>query len=464
MSDAKVRVRFAPSPTGDPHVGNIRTALFNYLFARHQGGEFLVRIEDTDQARKVAGSDQSILESLAWLGLEHDGEVIRQSDRLKEYQSRAAQLVKEGKAYYCTCSAERLKKLRDKQRQQQKPPRYDRHCLGQHQQKPTQAVVRFLVPEKIKPFRDELRGMVDIAASEVDDFVIIKSDGYPTYNFANAIDDHNQGISHVIRGEEFLSSTPKHLLVYQAFGWPAPKLVHLPAILGPDKGKLSKRHGAAPVLEYRGQGYLPEALLNFLALLGWRGDPDRELYSKAELIKAFSLKGLQTSPAVFDDQKLRWLNGQYMKNFDTGELLDRARQAGFWKGDDLTYDAKVVRLVAERADTLAELGEARHSYFYQEPKLTKKQLTGGENLETVGVWLERVQRSLRALPDWREETIENTLNEVREELGLVPKQLYPVLREALTSEAKTPALWEVMAVLGQEKTLARLEKAASLVS
>lgn len=464
MASSKVRTRFAPSPTGDPHLGNIRTALFNYLFARHQRGEWLVRIEDTDQERKVAGAEERTLESLAWLDLEYDGELVRQSERLAEYQPAAEKLVADGRAYYCTCSQERLKKLRDEQRKRKEPPRYDQHCLGKFDVRPAKAIVRFRVPDKVSPFTDELRGEVQIDASQIDDFVILKSDGYPTYNFANAVDDHWQRISHVIRGEEFLSSTPKHLLIFAAFGWPPPKLVHLPVILGPDKGKLSKRHGAKPVLEYRDDGYLPVALTNFLALLGWRGEADRELYTKDELIQAFSLSGVQKSPAVFDEQKLRWMNGEYMKRLDTGELVEMMVTGGFWKVGDLAYDTKVLKLAAERTKTLKELATVQNSFYYKAPKITAKQLVGTNNSESIGAWLERTKRALEGVTDWQPAAIETALTDLREELTLTPQELYPVLRVAVSGQPQTPALWDVFAVLGKEETLRRLEQTASLVS
>ena len=316
----QVRVRFAPSPTGIPHVGNIRSALFNWLFARHAGGTLILRVEDTDRERYDEKSLPAILESLRWLGLDWDegaekgGEFgpYHQSERLGIYQEHADTLLASGQAYYCYCSSERLTEMRKRQREAKQNPKYDRTCLElteaelqKLKERGVTPVLRFKIPDSgTTGWNDVVRKDVLFENTQLDDFVLMKSDGYPTYNFANIIDDHLMRISHVIRGEEFVSSTPKHLLLYRAFGYEPPRFVHVPLILGPDRGKLSKRHGATSVFEYRDQGYLPEAMVNFLSLLGWSPGNDQEYLSKAELVKLFTLEGINKSASIFDTNKL----------------------------------------------------------------------------------------------------------------------------------------------------------------
>ncbi|MHB8086205.1 MAG: glutamate--tRNA ligase, partial [Dehalococcoidia bacterium] len=294
---SEVRVRFAPSPTGYPHVGNIRTALFNWLFARHNKGVFLLRIEDTDQERKVEGATEIIMDSLKWLGMDWDEGPFFQSQRLEMYKKYAEKLVAEGKAYYCFCSSERLDAMRKDQAARRLPPGYDRRCrcLSSEQIEAekgggTVPVVRFKSPlEGQTPINDLIRGEVIFENSLLDDFVLLKSDGYPTYHLANIVDDHHMNISHVLRAEEWLSSTPRHVLLYSAFGWKPPQFAHLPMILGPDKSKLSKRHGATAINEYQNEGYLPETMINFLALLGWSLDDKTEIMNREEIITNFSI-------------------------------------------------------------------------------------------------------------------------------------------------------------------------------
>ena len=440
-----IKTRFAPSPTGYLHVGGARTALFAWLWARHNQGEFHLRIEDTDRARLVEDAETQIIEALDWLGLDRDGPVIRQSERLEVYRKYAEQLVGQGRAKKVT---------EDK---------------GE--------VIRFIWPEKTRrmsvPYLETGRGSLErefdreATPSAFEEFVLIKSDGFPTYNFAHVVDDHEAGINCVIRGDEFISSLNKYAALYEAFDWPRPKYVHVPTILGPDKAKLSKRHGARDVLEYRAEGFLPQALANFIALIGWSPGGDRELFfSVEELVQAFDLQGLQKSPGVFDEQKLLWMNGEHMKNLDTAELLQAASRGGFWQLEDLDYDAKVVGLAGERAKTLRDLSAAKQGFYYHRPELTKDQLVGAENPETIAVWLERVQRELDGLPEaeWTAERLRAVLDDTRGDLDLQAKQLYPVLREALTGAPQTPALWDLMALFGKVETAARLEAAASLVS
>ncbi|MEX2043397.1 MAG: glutamate--tRNA ligase [Patescibacteria group bacterium] len=441
----KVITRFAPSPTGYLHVGAARTALFAWLWAKQNDGEFRLRIEDTDRQRFVKDAEAQIKESLEWLGLGWDGEVLRQSERLDEYRQQAERLVKAGFA------------------------RESKEKAG--------TVIRFKWPEPkrpvtIEPFHGRPPVVVDpqTVSSAFEDFVLIKSDGYPTYNFAHIVDDLEAGVTHVIRGDEFTSSLHKYSALYEALGRAdaMPKFYHVPPILGPDKAKLSKRHGAKDALDYREAGYLPEALANFIALIGWSPGDDREFFASLdELAGAFDLAKIQRSPGVFDQEKLTWLNGEHLRALDTGELLDRAIAGGFWKeGGDRAYDERVLELASERVRTLADLADVRQGYFYKVPKVTRKRLVGKENPETIGVWLERVLRDLTKLPgnEWNAERIEKLLTDIRNELDLEPRQLFPPLRIAVTDADRTPPLWDVFDVLGKTEVVSRLDAAQSLVA
>lgn len=441
----RIITRFAPSPTGYLHVGGARTALYAWLWAKKSGGEFHLRIEDTDRQRLVEDAEAQIKESLKWLGLEWSGEVLRQSEQLDTYREYAARLVEKG--------------------------------FARESDEKAGTVIRFKWPEPkqpvtVEPFHGGQEITVDPAgvASAFEDFVLIKSDGYPTYNFAHVIDDLETGVTDVIRGDEFTSSLHKYYALYQALGRAdaMPRFYHVPPILGPDKTKLSKRHGAQDVLDYREAGYLPEALANFVALIGWNPGDDREFFgSLRELADAFDLAKIQRSPGVFDREKLAWLNGEHLRALDTGELLDRAITGGFWKQrGDRAYDERVLELASERIRALAELADVRSGYFYKAPKVTAERLVGKENPETVGVWLERVLRDLTKLPeaDWSAERVEKLLTDIRNELDLEPKQLFPPLRIAVTDADRTPPLWDVFDVLGKREVVSRLGAAQSLLA
>ena len=317
MTNNEVRVRFAPSPTGNLHIGGVRTAIFNWLFAKANSGKFILRIEDTDQNRYDENSEKSILSSLEWLNLDWDEGPFRQSERKDLYGNIAKKLVDSGWAYYDDTTSEELEELRQLQIREKRPPRYDNrgrykeisHEYYEKNKDSKQIVVRFKVPDGgNKPFNDEIRGKVEFNLKEIDDFVILKSDGMPTYHLAHVVDDHEMKITHVIRGEEWISSTPRHVLIHDAMGWDYPKYVHVPLILGKDKSKLSKRHGAESALEYKDKGYLPEAIFNFLALLGWSPGDNSEIMSIDEIIEKFSVDRILGHPAVFDPEKLEWMN------------------------------------------------------------------------------------------------------------------------------------------------------------
>jgi glutamyl-tRNA synthetase len=463
-----VRVRYAPSPTGFPHVGNIRTALFNWLFARHTGGKFIVRIEDTDVARTVPGALEAILDSLRWLGLDWDeGPEVGgghgpyfQSQRLPAYQEAAERLVREGRAYRCYCSAERLEAMRQEQQKQKLSFGYDRHCRGltdadrvQLAVQGIKPVVRFKTPlEGQTRFQDLLRGEVVFENGTIDDFVLLKSDGYPTYHLANVIDDQLMEISHVLRAEEWLSSTPRHILLYDALDYEPPLFAHMPMILGPDRSKLSKRHGATALTEYREQGYLPEALVNFLALLGWSLDEKAELFSRQQLIENFSLERVSRTAAIFNKEKLDWMNGVYIRGLSVDDLTGRVFP--FMEKDlppeverplDINYVRQMVPLIRERISTLKDAAAM----------LIGKKMTA----ETALTALKGAAENLSSLAGFSPDLLEDTLRHLADELGIKTGQLLNVLRVATTGRDAAPPLFETMAVLGKERCLQRIKAA-----
>lgn len=476
MNMSKVRVRFAPSPTGYPHVGNIRTALFNWLFARHNEGIFILRIEDTDQERKVEGAVDIIIDSLRWLGLDYDEGPYIQSERLDMYRKYAEQLVQEGKAYYCFCSSERLDAMRKQQMANKLPPGYDRHCrdltpekVEAERKQGKRPVVRFRMPLTGQTrVTDLIRGEVVFENSLLDDFVLLKSDGYPTYHLANVIDDHFMEISHVMRAEEWLSSTPRHLLLYRAFNWDAPHFAHLPMILGPDKSKLSKRHGATAINEYREMGYLPEAMINFLSLLGWSLDDKTEIMSVEEIIRNFSLERISKTAAIFNMSKLQWMNGIYIRRLGPDDFANRCLP--FLERDlplevkrpiDLGYLRNMAPLVQERVKTLAEVPSLVDFFFLDELDYDRSLILGKLEKEQAMAILQRTIEVLKDLPDWKAETLEATVRPLTEEMGMKAGPFFGVLRVAVTGRTASPPLFQTMEVLGREKCLQRLNVATA---
>ena len=482
-----VRVRFAPSPTGGPHLGNIRTALFNWLLARNAGGSFMVRIEDTDQARKVEGAVDEILDALRWLGVEWDeGPDVGggyapyyQSQRLDRYHAAAQRLMDAGKAYPCHCPPERLDRMRDEQTRGKRNVGYDRICRGLTPEQRAHmgnggepSVVRFAMPEDGTTSLDDIvRGRVSFENALVDDFVLLKSDGFPTYHLANVVDDHEMEISHVLRAEEWLSSAPRHLQLYEAFGWEPPLFAHLPIILAPDRSKLSKRHGATAVTEYREMGYLPQAMVNFLALLGWSLDDRTEVLSADELIGAFSLERVSRSPAVFDADKLTWLNGHYIRNITHLELAQALLD--FWRNyppsefhapDDLDLLARIAPLVQERLKTLRDAAPLVQFFFrkvdYDPADLVQRRMDEAGTLAA----LEQARAALDALPSHDAAPIEDALRPLATDLGLKTGQLLGALRVATTGLKVAPPLFETMEVLGRDRTLAAIDEALDKLS
>lgn len=510
-----VRVRYAPSPTGLQHIGGLRTALYNYLYARQLGGQFILRIEDTDQKRFVEGALENTISFLKEFGLRYDEGPISladkdteqdsagmlssrypgvyelgpkapyiQSERLDLYQKYADELVAKGAAYHCFCNEERLTALRERQETAKLPPRYDRECLklpaGEVKEKRAhgeKSVIRFKVPETGKfTVTDALRGVIDADTNVIDDFVLMKSDGYPTYHLANIIDDHFMEITHVMRAVEWLPSLPKHILLYEAFGWEAPEFAHLSIILGKDgKKKLSKREGDVSVDSFVEAGYLREALLNFVALLGWNPGQGstQEIFTLDELVKAFSLEHLNKAGAVFDRTKLEWMNHEYIARKSDAEVLALIRSGGFlekkdwyvkvseaYKADE--YLLKVIAVEKDRLKTLAMLGDENQFLFADDLSYDAKLLNWKDNTaEATRVALEQAKALAESIPDWtREELAEKFLAAAGEKRG---DFLWP-LRAALSGLERSPSPMDILWVLGRDRSLARLDAALTKVS
>jgi glutamyl-tRNA synthetase len=482
-----VRARYAPSPTGEPHLGNIRTALFDWLLARHHGGKFILRIEDTDRARYVEGGVEAQMEALRWLGLDWDeGPDIggpyapyTQSQRLDIYRSHADHLIAAGWAYKCYCSPERLDQVRLAQQARKEPPRYDRHCrdLTTTQREAVEAtgvrpVIRFKTPLTGETTAlDVLRGEVIFQNSTLDDFVLLKSDGYPTYHLAAQVDDHLMEITHILRGEEWLPSAPRHFLVYQAFGWEPPVFAHLSRVLGPDKAKLSKRHGAHAALEYRDQGYLPDAVINFMALLGWSLDDHTEIISRETLVKHFDLDRVLPNPAVFNAEKLLWMNGLYIREMPVDALTDAVRpylERDLGHAVDREKLSRIVPQVQERIKVLSEITAMADFFFtvddldYSLDTLLGKKYAGqpGQAAGALG----RVAAAIDGLDPWTHEPLEAAVRPLAEILGVKAGDLFGLIRVAVTGKTATPPLFETMEILGRQITLQRLRVAITRLS
>ena len=491
----RIRVRYAPSPTGDPHVGNIRTALFNWLYARHTGGSFILRIEDTDQARSAEGATEAILESLEWLGLHWDeGPRVGgphapyvQSSRLLLYQDMAQLLIQQDQAYSCYCTQEELAEMRKAQQQRSEPPRYNRRCRNlsqaEHKARETEGlgrVVRFKTPLEGMPIivHDLIRGDVTFELSTLDDFVILKSDGFPTYHLANVVDDHEMEITHVLRAEEWLPSTPRHLLLYQAIGYDPPTFGHLPMLLGSDRAKLAKRHGATSLLDYKEKGFLPEAMFNFLALLGWSLDDKTEIISMEELVRHFSLERIVKSAAIFNIEKLTWMNGVYIRQLSQENLADRLREVlngqtaaeGALKALSMPIDPEylktVVPLIQDRLKTLREeeVWELCSFFFLETPEYQGSLLPKGLDHLTTQSALEATAQSLQTLEVFDSQHLESTLRPLAERLGLKTGQLFGAIRLAVTGSTAAPPLFDTLAVLGSERVLHRLRHVIAMLA
>jgi glutamyl-tRNA synthetase len=459
----EIRVRIAPSPTGDPHVGTAYTALFNYVFAKKHGGKFILRIEDTDQTRARASSEQQIFSSLKWLGLNWDEGPdcggpygpYRQSERLDIYREYTQKLVDSGHAYPCFCSAERLDKVRAEQKAQNLTTRYDGHCRNLSQdeiakQKAAGAphVIRLRVPtDGVTRFEDLLRGELQFDNERIDDQVLMKTDGFPTYHLANVVDDYLMKITHVIRAEEWISSTPKHVLLYRAFGWEEPVFSHLPLLRNPDRSKISKRKNPVSLTYYRRAGMLPEAIVNFLALMGWSYGDDKEIFTLAEMVEVFDLKKISIGGPVFDMVKLTWLNQHYMHKMDEETFVDYIREEIFNKD----FLRRLKPLALERMSRFEQFVD--NNAFFFNGALDYKHvevLPASKDKDAVRGMLEQLLEQLDDLYDWQNKPLHDLLNAHREKIAWKPKDYFMTIRLIVTGRKDSPPLTESMELIGRE--------------
>jgi nondiscriminating glutamyl-tRNA synthetase len=478
----EIRVRFAPSPTGPLHIGGARSALFNFLLAKKLGGKFILRIEDTDRERSSRESEVNIYESLKWLGMNWDeGPDVggaygpyRQMERLDIYQEYTQKLLAEGKAYYCYCSEEELEKERQEALAQGGSPQYSGKCRllsaegrEKYEAEGRKPVVRFRVPEdKEIVINDLVRGEVVFQSEEVGDFIIVKSDGIPTYNYAVVIDDALMQISHVIRAEEHLSNTPRQILLYEALGFEKPQFAHISLILGKDRSKMSKRHGATSVVQYKEEGYLPEAVVNFLALLGWAPEGEEEIFSLEELIKEFSLERVAKNPAVFDMEKLRWINGMYLRESSVEKLTELALpyliKAGYVAEKPSPEEQKWVKLVMtalqERLSTIKEVTEQAKTFVGEEVAIENEEAAAVLEQETFPLVIRTFRDKLAVLEEITPQTVQALLKSIMKELKLKGQFVYMPIRVALTGQQHGPDLFLIIEILGKDLALRRIER------
>ena len=461
----QVRVRFAPSPTGFLHIGGVRTALFNWLFARQQKGVFILRIEDTDQSRSIDESIQAIIGGMKWVGLDWDEGPYRQTERMDLYRSHAMQLLEKGRAYWCVCKAEELDARRKEAEARGLSPKYDGRCRDRGLTNQAGAVaLRFKAPQEGETVIDDLiKGKIVFDNNVQDDLIILRSNGYPTYNFSVVVDDALMNITHVVRGDDHLTNTPRQVPIFQALGFPVPQFGHLPMILGSDKARLSKRHGATSIMAYKDMGYLPDAMVNYLVRLGW-SHGDQELFTRQELIEKFSWKNVQTSAAVFNPEKLLWVNAEYIKISPPAQvaqalvpLLETAGLKDEVQAVSAGWLAQLVVLVKERAKTLVEMVDWVRPYFGQavacDEEAAEKFLTPAI-APTLGKLLTRFE----AFPAFSKQQWEEAFKQLVEEEGMKMGQLAQPVRVALTGRTASPGLFDVMEVLGRDRTLFRLRQ------
>lgn len=472
MYTMKPRTRIAPSPTGIAHLGTAYTALRNWALSRQAGGEFIIRIEDTDRERYVEGAVDVIMDALDWLSIDHDeGPDIggphapyTQSERLDIYQEHAHNLVESGKAYYCFCTRDRLEELRKSQQAKKEIPRYDKHCrnidISESKERinSDSYVIRLKVPESgTTVCKDAIRGDISWENSDIDDQVLLKSDGYPTYHLGVVVDDHLMGITHIIRGEEWISSSPKHILLYESFGWPLPIFAHLPIIRNKDHSKMSKRKNDVSILSHRDRGYLPETIVNFLALMGWSHPEKKEVFPLSDFVKHFSLDRVTLTAPVYDIDKLNWLNGQYIRSLSDDDLLGRLDS--FIPSDCPSDLARtILPLIKERLVTLADFESLTH-FFYRDINVDPSVLLiKGGTSELISKELEATKDSLSRLEIWTHGELEAAIRKIGHDNNWPPKQYFMMLRLALTGEKATPPLFETIEVLGKDTTLTRLSQ------
>ena len=486
-----VRVRFAPSPTGFVHIGSLRTALYNFLYARKMQGNYVLRVEDTDRTRLVEGAVEGMLSAMNWAGVNHDEGVMLsddnkvvqngdcgpyiQSERLDIYKEHIKTLIDKGDAYYCFCSRSRLDRIREQQKNEGLDPKYDGHCRELSQEeiqdkldKGEDYVIRMKLPEnKSITFNDIVRGKVSIHTSDMDDQVLIKADGFPTYHFAVVVDDHMMDITHVIRGEEWLTSTPKHVLLYHMLGWKAPTFVHLPNILNADRKKLSKRQGDVAVEDFRNKGYLPEALVNYIALVGWSPEDNKEIFSMPELIEAFSLERVSKSGGVFDTAKLNWVNSHYIKEADTQRLVDLASK--FVIKEKLMSEQEVkannewlllaMDTVKDRLDYLAQFPEEIKSFLNSAMPEIEDEAKEFMKLEHMMELADELEAKITAADTITPDFVSAMFKEIQKEKGIKGKNLFMGTRVIITGQNHGPDIPMVLSLLGKEKALSRIEQA-----
>ncbi len=461
-----VRTRFAPSPTGFLHIGGARTALFNWLYARHNGGEFILRIEDTDQLRSTEESTRAVLDALKWLGLNWDKGPFFQTKRVEFYREAAKKLVDEGKAYHCVCTPQELAEKRKNALAEGRKPKYDGTCRHKNLGRTANSVVRFSCPQAgVTRVNDIIKGAVRFNNDELDDLVIERSDGYPTYNFAVVVDDAQMEITHVIRGDDHLNNTPRQILLYEALGYKIPEFAHVPMILGSDKTRLSKRHGATSVMAYKETGYLPEALVNYLVRLGW-SHGDQEIFSLDELIDLFTLEAVGKSAAVFNPEKLLWLNQHYIKECPL-EVL--ASQLGPFlekiclNTSDKEYITKVALDMKLRSKTIVEMADSGAFYFKDEIEYEKAAAEKFLNMEFMGHLKTAIER-LSLLQDYTKQGIEGLLREIAAERGVKLKFIAQPMRVALTGKTVSPGIDQVMITMGRDMVIRRLKRAVEYIT
>jgi glutamyl-tRNA synthetase len=472
---SNVRVRFAPSPTGYLHIGGVRTALFNWLYARHTGGTFILRIEDTDRTRSTDESITAILQGMEWCGMDWDegpGKPgphgpYRQTERMDIYRAHVDRLLASGRAYRCYCKPEELEERRKAALAAGRPPKYDGRCRGlDHAPEGRDAVIRFRADEEGRTVVDDLiKGAVTFDNTVLDDLIIMRADGWPTYNFAVVVDDATMGITHVLRGDDHLNNTPRQIQMYEALGYELPRFGHLSMILGPDKARLSKRHGATSIMEYKNMGYLPEAMVNYLVRLGW-SHGDQEVFSVAEMVEKFSLDTISSSAAVFNPDKLKWLNHHYINARPpeeiAGLLVPMLEAAGLIKEKpDMAWLTKVVVSQREKSYTLEEM-VSLSNYFFIEPEMDQKAVEKFLTPEIKPV-LERLLGLLEGIEDFTHEPLEKAFHAVMEETGLKMGKVAQPVRVALTGGTVSPGIYDVLEILGRDTSLRRLRGAIASI-
>ena len=460
---SEVRVRFAPSPTGFLHIGGVRTALFNWLFARHEGGTFILRIEDTDRDRSTDEAIQVILDGLKWTGLNWDEGPFRQTDRLELYRERAMDLLKRKLAYWCVCTPDELEARRKEAQAKGESIKYDGRCRNREISDPAgPAALRFLTPQEGQTVvNDLIKGQIVFDNTVMDDLIILRSNGYPTYNFSVVVDDGLMNISHVIRGDDHVNNTPRQVPLFSALGFPVPQFAHMPMILGSDKTRLSKRHGATSVLAYKEMGYLPEALINYLVRLGW-SHGDQEIFSLQEMVELFDLKHVQASAAVFNPEKLRWVNAQYIRSSDPKRVAEALMPFLQSAGYDHAALARIpggaealIPPLRERSETLLDIVQGAVPYLV-EPMTMEEEAANKHLIPTIAPILNEFADQVEAAEGFSKETLEHILHGLIERQGLKMGKVAQPLRVALTGRTVSPGIFEVMALLGKERSLQRI--------